>query len=290
MSILDKRILITGGAGFIGSHLCEALVANNEIISLDNYFTGSPNNHILGVKYIKGSSQNVEKISLPDIDYVFHLGEYARVEQSFHDFAKVLEYNCQGTQAILRYCLKNNAKLIYAASSTKFANGGDGRSQSPYAWTKATNTELIKNTSNWFSLKYVITYFYNAFGPREINDGNYATLIALFCRLMKEKRKLTIVSPGTQVRHFTHVKDIVSGMLLAAEFGNGDGFGIGNPDSYSVLDVAKMFKGEIEMLPERKGNRMMGELVTEKLENLGWIPKYKLDDYIETMRNQNWQY
>ena len=229
-----KKILVTGGAGFIGSHLCETLVKNRnlEIYSLDNYFTGSVKNHVKGVKYYEGNTSDIKKHIKHDIDLIYHLGEYSRVEQSFSDIEKVWEFNKEGIFSVLEFCREKKAKIVYAGSSTKFGDGGLGSSQSPYAWSKATNTELVVNYGRWFKIDYAITYFYNVYGPREIATGKYATLIALFLQKKKLNLPLTVVSPGTQRRNFTHVDDIINGLVLVGEKGYGDDFGIGNKKSY----------------------------------------------------------
>lgn len=286
-----NKILVTGGAGFVGSHLCERLAkrTTNDVYSLDNYFTGSELNHVPNVNYIKGQTTEIEKLIKFQPDIVYHLGEYSRVEQSFEDIEKVWSFNKDGTFAVLEFARKNGCKIVYASSSTKFGDGGLGKSASPYAWTKASNTELVKNYGNWFNVPYAITYFYNVYGPREIKTGKYATLIALFKEKMKSNEALTVVSPGKQERNFTHVDDIIDGLILVGENGYGDEFGIGNEESFSILDVAKLFKGTIQMLPERRGNRMNAEVISDKTKSLGWSPKKKLSDYINECRLNNWE-
>ncbi|HCH33035.1 MAG TPA: ADP-L-glycero-D-manno-heptose-6-epimerase [Oceanospirillaceae bacterium] len=286
-----KKVLVTGGAGFIGSNLCERLQQEGcyEVVSLDNYFTGSKANHVLGVEYIEGSAADVDKLVNFVPDYIYHLGEYSRVEQSFDDIELVWKYNKESTFRLLQFCRKHKSKLIYAGSSTKFGDGGLGRSQSPYGWSKSANTELVENFGQWFGLEYAIVYFYNVYGKREISTGRYATLIALFAEKMRNQQNLTVVSPGLQLRNFTHVDDIVDGLVLVGEKGSGDKYGIGCSDGYSVLDVANLFGGKIEMLPERRGNRMTADVITEKTEALGWQAKRWLADYIETLRANNWQ-
>jgi UDP-glucose 4-epimerase len=288
---MKKKILVTGGAGFVGSHLCERLTKNEDydVYSLDNYFTGSTNNHVPNVTYIEGSTSDISKLITFNPDMVYHLGEYSRVEQSFDDIEKVWKYNKDGIFSVLEFVRKVGCKIVYAGSSTKFGDGGLGRSASPYAWTKASNTELVANYGAWYNVPYAITYFYNVYGAREIQTGKYATLIALFKEKMKNNEALTIVSPGTQKRNFTHIDDIIDGLILVGKNGYGDEFGIGSEEAYSILDVAQMFGGKIEMLPERRGNRMTAEVITDKTKALGWEPKRKLEEYIQECRENNWK-
>jgi len=288
---MKKKILVTGGAGFVGSHLCERLSQNPsyDVYSLDNYFTGSEANHVTNVTYINGDTADIATLVTFTPDMVYHLGEYSRVEQSFDDIEKVWKYNKDGIFAVLEFVRKARCKILYAGSSTKFGDGGMGRSASPYAWTKATNTELVMNYGSWFNVPYAITYFYNVYGPREIQTGKYATLIALFKEKMKNNEPLTIVSPGTQKRNFTHIDDIIDGLVLVGENGYGDEFGIGSPEAYSIVEIAEMFGGEIQMLPNRAGNRMTADVISAKTESLGWKPTKTIKDYIENMKKNNWR-
>ena len=280
---MKRIILVTGGAGFIGSHLCEKLSQNieNEVYSLDNYSTGSTDNHVKNVEYIVGSTVDIDSLISFTPEFIYHLGEYSRVEQSFEDIEEVWRSNKDGIFSVLEFTRKTGSKLIYAGSSTKFGDGGLGRSQSPYAWTKASNTELVTNYGNWFNISFAISYFYNVYGEREISTGKYATLIALFLNQSKNNKKLTVVSPGTQRRNFTHINDIISGLILIGENGYGDDFGIGCKESYTILEVAEMFGGNIVMIPERKGNRMVADVVIEKTVKLGWSSQESLKEYIK---------
>ena len=284
-----KKVLVTGGAGFIGSHLCEKLIemGGYQVFSLDNYFTGSEDNHILDVVYLRGNTSEISDIVDFIPDYIYHLGEYSRVEQSFDDIEKVWKYNKDGIFSVLQFCRKTGSKLIYSGSSTKFGDGGLGRNQSPYAWTKASNTELVANYSIWFNIQFAIVYFYNVYGPREISTGKYATLIALFQDKIINGKPLTVVSPGTQKRNFTHVEDIINGLILVGEKGNGDDFGIGCSRSYTIYEIAELFGGEIQMLPERKGNRMTAEVICAKTKALGWKSTQSLDKYVQSFLNEN---
>lgn len=276
----SKTILVTGGAGFIGTNLCKRLAGlGHRVISLDNYFTGLKENHLPGVEYREGHTKDIEKLIPEKPDLVFHLGEYARVEQSLKEPALVWELNLIGTTAVLEFCRKKQVRLVYAGSSTKFSDSGHGRTHSPYAFSKALNTELVQNYSKWYGIPYAITYFYNVYGPYE-RSGSYGTVIEIFRQQFLRGESLTVVSPGTQERIFTHVDDIVDGLVLVGEKGEGDEFGLGADATYSVLDIAKMFEMPIKMLPERQGNRMDSKLNASKSRALGWRAKNDVADYI----------
>lgn len=287
---MKKIILVTGGAGFIGSHLIEELVKdeNNQVYSLDNYFTGSKENHIDGAEYIEGHTKDIEKLITFKPDIIYHLGEYSRVMTSFEDIELVWDMNCFGTFRVFQFCKENKIRLIYAGSSTKFGefddNNGNGKDRSPYAYFKNNNTNLINNYGNWFGLDYAITYFYNVYGGREIREGKYATLVGIFTEKTKRGEKLTVVSPGTQVRAFTHIDDIVRGLILVGEKGQGDGYCIGSENNLSILEIAKLFGGEIEMLPAKEGDRSFSKINLFKMKELGWTAKKNIKDYIEEIK------
>ena len=281
MGAQKKTILVTGGAGFVGSHLCKRLAADGHtVISLDNYFTGSRDDHVSGVEYREGHTKDIEKHIPETPDIIYHLGEYSRVEKSIEEPALVWDLNVAGTFGVVEYWRKRKCKLVYAGSSTKFGDGGMGRNQSPYAWTKAANTELVSNYAAWYGLPYAITYFYNVYGLGE-RAGAYGTVIEIFHQQQKSGGPLTVVAPGTQKRNFTHVDDIVEGIILVGEKGEGDDFGLGSEREYTILEVAKMFSKEITMLPERAGNRLSSGIDTTKSKALGWNMKHGLEEYVK---------
>jgi UDP-glucose 4-epimerase len=278
---MRKNILVTGGAGFVGSHLCEALVAQgHSVTSIDNYFTGSAKNHVPGVTYVKGTTDSMRLEELPRFDIVYHLGEYSRVEQSFDDINLVHRYNINGTFRLLQAARNWGSKIIYAGSSTKFADDDKDYMISPYAFFKKQNTELVKQFCEWYHLDFAITYFYNVYGPREIREGKYATLIAKYMDRYEKGLPLQVVAPGTQKRNFTHIADIVQALILIGINGHGDEYGIGHPESFTIQEVAEMFQAPVEMLPPRKGNRMSAPVLTSKTRALGWEPEHNLREYV----------
>ncbi len=279
----QRTILVTGGAGHVGSQVIELLVADdrNRVISLDNYSNGSRANHIAGAEYREGHTKDITRLVPETPDIVFHLGEYARIATSFEDAAIVYDFNIVGTFGVVEFCRARRVpKLVYAASSTKFAIEGDGRHQNPYSFTKATNVDLINDYGRWFGLPYAICYFYNAFGPRERGDGRYATLIAKFESLRRAGRPLEVVSPGTQRRSFTYVKDLARGIILVGEKGQGDGYALRADASYSVLEIARAFGGDIVMVEGYPGRHDVADDPTRARDELGWKPTLDVMDYI----------
>lgn len=281
---MSKIILVTGGAGHIGSHLIEELVKNpdNKVISLDNYFNGSPDNHLPGAEYRTGHTKDIDKLIPETPDIIYHLGEYARIAPSITEPQKVYDMNVLGTFAVVEFCRqKQVGKLVYAASSTKFAAEGQERFANPYSFTKANNVDLINCYGRWYNLPYAICYFYNAFGPRENGSGKYATLIAKFEQDYLHNQPLTIVKPGTQKRNFTYVKDLAHGMILVGEKGNGDGYTLSNQKEYSVLEIAQAFGGPIEYIDGQPGRTESGNAPDKARTELGWETTLDIMDHIK---------
>ena len=281
--IKNKNILVTGGAGFVGSALVKRLKENNNISVLDNYFTGSKKNHHSNVRYVKAETKDIIKIFKGiKLDYIFHLGEYSRVEQSFDDFDKIIKFNVTPIFDVIKLTKSKNAKLIYSGSSTKFAKKNQQYLESPYAWSKISNTNLINAYAKWYGLNYVITYFYNVYGPGEISKGKYATVIAKFLSLSKGSSDYLPVSrPGTQNRNFTHIDDIIDGLILVAKKGKGDGYGIGSDKSYSIIDIVKMLGKKPKYYVSNKGNRMSASVKSNLTKKLGWRAKISLESYLK---------
>ncbi|HET6479690.1 MAG TPA: NAD-dependent epimerase/dehydratase family protein [Actinoplanes sp.] len=286
---MSHTLLVTGGAGFVGSALIKSLLADYPaaaIVSLDNYFTGVPANHVNDprVTYLDGSTADLAKIwadrGLPSPEIVFHLGEYSRIVTSFEDHDLTWDYNLLGSKEVVKFASAHGAKLIYAGSSSKFGNDGQDENLNPYAWTKAKNIEYIKNYSSWYGLDFAITYFYNVYGPGQITSGKYATVIGIFEDKYLRGEPLPVVSPGTQTRDFTHIDDIVRGIVLVAQKGSGDGYLLGAGHEWPLLEVATMFGVPYELTPALRGERTRGQADITKAAELGWRPERRLDDYI----------
>ena len=283
-----KKILVTGGAGFVGTNLINLLLRKTKykIISIDNYSSGNRKNHINNkrIKYFKGNTQDIAKIIKhpKEIVTVFHFGEFARIYQSFMKMNECINSNSIGTNAIFNYCLKNKIKLIYSATSASLGNKGDDKNLSPYAFTKAKNLELLENLKKWFNFKYEVIYFYNVYGPNQICTGDMATVIGIFENHYKIKKPLPVVKPGTQTRRFTHINDTVDICYKAWKRKLCRHYSIANKKTYSVIQVAKMFQTKIKYLPKREGERYASALSNRSLSNKVYkhFGKIKLKEYI----------
>ena len=258
------NILVTGGAGFVGSNLIKSIVKkypNYKVISVDNYFTGKKENHIdsPNVTYIDISvNEYIDSGGgiIPDV--VYHFGEYSRIVKSFDDVDYLIETNLYSTSKLIEKCKQWGSKLIYSASSSKFGNDGEDENLSPYSWVKAKMVELIKNYGKWYDLNYEIVYFYNVYGPGQITDGDYATVIGIFERQFSNGEKLTVVEPGSQQRDFTHIEDIVDGLILISEVTKNHEWHLRSGVNHTIIQIAEMF-GDWEFIPERRGERVKSD-------------------------------
>ena len=287
---MKKIIVVTGGSGFVGSNLIEYLInkTNKNIISLDDYSSGTKKNHIKSnrVKYIKGNTKDIDQILniyVSKIHSLFHFGEFSRIYQSFLKMNKCIQSNSVGSNAVFDFCLKHNIKLIYSATSASLGNKGKDKNLSPYAFTKAKNLELLNNLRRWFNFKYEVIFFYNVYGPGQIKKGNMSTVIGIFEYCYLRNLPLPVVKPGSQSRRFTHIRDTVKVCYKAWKNNKSKFYSISNRDSYTILEVAKMFGGKIKYLPSRKGERYASALTNLSLSNriLRTYGKIRLKDYIE---------
>ena len=286
---MKNTIIVTGGAGFIGSNLISLLIKKShyKIISIDNYSSGSLKNHIKNkkIKYIKSETKNISKILnnyKKNIHSLFHFGEFSRIYQSFLKMNDCIESNTVGTNAVFNFCLQNKIKLIYSATSASIGNKGEDKNLSPYAFTKAKNLEMLENLKKWFKLKFEVIYFYNVYGPKQVDTGSMATVIGIFEKQFKKKIPITIVKPGNQTRRFTHVIDTVEACYYAWRKNKCRHYSISNKKSYSILEVAKMFKCKVKFLPPRKGERYASALTNLNLSNKVYklFGKINLRDYV----------
>ena len=289
-----KKIVITGGAGFVGTNLIKYFLEKTKlnIISIDNYSSSSKKNHIKSsrVRYIKAHTKNIGSVINPKkIHSIFHFGEFARIYQSFLQMDKCIDSNSIGTNAVINFCLKNKIKLIYSATSASLGNKGKDKDLSPYAFTKAKNLELLENMKKWFNFKYEIIYFYNVYGPNQIGKGNMATVIGIFEDFYKRKKPLPVVRPGTQSRRFTHIDDTVKICFMAWKKNLCRHYSISHRESFSIIKVAKMFKRKIKYLPRRAGERYASALTNMNLSNKVYkhFGKIKLRDYIKDFIKNN---
>ena len=288
-------ILVTGGAGFVGTNLIKFFLKKTKfkLISLDNYSSGRKLNHIKSsrVKYLKGKTVNISNIikNPKQIKSVFHFGEFARIYQSFLKMNECIDSNSVGSNAVFSFCLKNNIKLIYSATSASLGNKGNDKNLSPYAFSKSKNLELLENLKKWFNFKYEVIYFYNVYGPHQICKGQMSTVIGIFEDHYKKGKPLPIVKPGTQTRRFTHIDDTIKVCFLAWKKNLSRHYSIANKKFYSILDVAKMFKSKIKYLPKRPGERYASALINKNLSNrmYRYYGKINLKDYINHFIKNN---
>ena len=291
----SKKIVITGGAGFVGSNLIKFFLENTkyELISIDNYTSGNKKNHFKNkrVKYIKAHTKDISIIlkKPKTINSIFHFGEFARIYQSFPQMEKCIDSNSVGTNAVFNFCLKNKIKLIYSATSASLGNKGLDKNLSPYAFTKAKNLELLENLKKWFNFRYEVVYFYNVYGPKQISKGSMATVIGIFEDCYRRKKPMPVVKPGTQSRRFTHIDDTVKICFYAWKKNLCRHYSISNKRSYSIIETAKMFNSKIRYLPKREGERFASALSNMNLSNKVYkhFGKIQLKDYIKKFLSKN---
>jgi UDP-glucose 4-epimerase len=293
---MKNILVVTGGAGFIGSNLISELLKfkNFKIISVDDYSSGLSKNHIHNnrVRYLKGSTKDIEILLsgyAGKINSIFHFGEFARIYQSFKKINDCFRSNIEGTSNVFNFALKNKIRLIYSATSASLGNKGKDMNLSPYAFSKAKNLELLENLKKWFKFRYEVVYFYNVYGEKQICKGDMATVVGIFEDHFLNGKKLTVVRPGTQVRRFTHVFDTIKACIFAWKKNKCKHYSIANKKSYSIIELAGMFKSKIKYLPKRKGERFASALTKMNLNNkiIRLPAKIKLSDYVKNFLKNN---
>ena len=278
------KILVTGGAGFIGSNLIKHLLnKGHEVISLDNYSTGLRKNHIDGCTYYTNSIHNITGYDdkfMKNMDVVYHMAAIARIQPSFSRPEEYIDVNFDGTYEVVKYCIKNNTPLIYAGSSSKHS----GRYKNPYTFSKDLGEDIIKLYQTHFGLEATITRFYNVYGPYQLTEGGYTTLIGRWLNNIKNGIKCEIYGDGEQRRDFTHVEDIVEALIKIIEGKHyGYDFELGRGKNISVNEVAEMMNVTPIYKDSKPGEaRHTLNTDTKAYEILGWNPQRELLNYIKT--------
>ena len=285
------KALVTGGAGFVGTNLVKRLLSDgHDVISMDNYSSGFTKNHQDGCKYLDFDCTDEEsweqikefwEANMPDV--IFHMAALARIQPSIKDPYKTILNNFTSTLNTLEYARKNNIRFVYAGSSSFH----HGLYESPYAWSKFSGEDLCKLYSNIYEMDTAICRFYNVYGPHQIEEGTYATVIGIFEKQYREGQPLTIVGDGEQRRDFTHIDDIVDGLIKCSEQPfKAEIFELGSGKNYSINEVADMFDKYYirEYTPTRKGEYdvTLADYSLAK-DVLDWKPTKDLSDYINSI-------
>jgi len=283
-SINKKTILITGGAGFVGSNLVRYFYdLNYKILSIDNYSTGSTNNHIKGPFYIKEDIELFDFNTLKDIDYVIHCAAKARIKPSFIDDSKYFTTNINGTYNVIKYCSFNKIPIIYIGTSSHH----NGKYANPYTFTKDIGEDIVRLYQQHFGLIASIARLYNVYGSNELTNEN-GTIIGKWKYNYQNNLPFIIYGDGSKRRDFTHINDIVDAMYQIINNNKyGYEFELGRGQNYSIIEVAEMFKYK-QIIFEKN---CIGEAIETLADNtstkniLGWCPKHNLVDYINNIIN-----
>ena len=275
------RILVTGGAGFVGTNLIiKLLKEGHEVVSIDNYNTGLKKNHIEGCEYIEMDIRDVHDYSpWGPFDAVYHMAAIARIQPSFQLPKQYFTVNAVGTQNIADYCAKNNIPLVYAGSSSKHS----GRFKNPYTFSKDVGEDIIKLYQEHYGLKASITRFYNVYGPHQLEEGGYCTVIGIWLKAFRDGNTLLVTGDGEQRRDFTHVNDIVDALyrIVTKEAYSTD-FELGRGKNYSLNELIDTIGVVPQHIEARPGEARV-TLNTDTLANelLGWDPQIDIIDYIK---------
>lgn len=278
------KILVTGGVGFIGTNLVKHLnFDGHEVVVLDDYSTGTKQNHIEGVKYIEGDIEMIEYLNT-DFDLIYHLAAQSRVQPSFDDPTQTFRVNVKGTESVMEFARAKNIKVVYAGSSSKHHDPTD----SPYAQYKFLGEEVCKLYKKTYDVNVEICRFYNAYGPYEPLDLKNGNVIGIWRTQTMIQRPITIVGDGEQKRDFIHVDDIVDGLVKVglSDESHEDAWELGLGKNYSVNELAGFFKEkhpnlQTVYLPDQKGNyRETINKNTDAKDRLDWHPQDRLKDYI----------
>lgn len=275
---MKLRVLVTGGAGFVGTNLIKRLLADgHSVISIDNYHTGLKENHQYGCKYLNHDLRNLKEF--PIVDVVFHLAAIARIQPSFNAPKDYFTTNANGTLNLVDWCVRHDIPIVYAGSSSKHS----GRFKNPYTFTKDVGEDIIKLYQEHFNLKASIARFYNVYGPHQLTEGGYCTVVGIWLKAFKEGKKLQVTGDGEQRRDFTHVDDIVDALVrINAKQVWGEDFELGKGKNYSLNELIKLIKVTPEYIEERPGEARETLNTDQTAKNiLDWHPIHNIEDYIE---------
>jgi len=275
------KIIITGGAGFVGTNLIAKLLEEgHKVVSIDNYNTGLKSNHQEGCLYLDRDIRTISDYSAwGDFDIIYHLAAIARIQPSFMNPEEYFTTNANATMKLAKYCSEKNIPLVYAGSSSHHS----GKFKNPYTFSKDIGEEIIQLFQNHYNLKATIVRFYNVYGPYQLKEGGYTTLIGAWEKRVEEGMSLIIFGDGTKRRDFTHVDDIVNGLILVSTKQAWNFiFELGKGQNYSVNEIASAFGIEVEYQKNKPGEADI-TLCTDTLakEILGWSPKKDIIDYIK---------
>ncbi|MDA5556954.1 NAD-dependent epimerase/dehydratase family protein [Shimia sp. MMG029] len=282
----SHKVLVTGGAGHVGSGLIRKLVelGYRDVTSIDNYSNGRECNHVDGCNYISADTREVFDIfPKNDFDVIFHFGEFARVEQSFSCLDEVFQSNYLGTLAMIKFAMAGRCKFIYSCSSAINSMNDPDLIHSPYVISKKSNRDLINTYFKLGKLRGAVVYFSNVYGGNELGTGANATVVAKFIRAKLNKERVEISSPGTQTRKFTDIGDLIRGVLLVYQFGEGDNYFIASKRSVSIVELAEMIGVEYRIVPSGPGNRTESSIDHKRMEALGWTTQTDIEDYIKNL-------
>lgn len=280
------KILITGGAGFIGSNLVrELLKQNHTVVVIDNLSTGKVRNlHDLDVEVLRVDIRSPLPFT-ERFDVIYHLAALARIQPSFKEPLETYSTNSLGTAMILDYArLTESPRVVYAGSSSFYHD----IYANPYTYSKWLGEEHCKLYTKLFGVSTAIARFFNVYGPNQICEGDYATVVGIFEKQKKEGKPLTVTGNGEQRRDFTHVDDIVDGLMLLGQFDLpplADIYNFGTGKNHSINEVAHLFRpGEIEYLPKRPGEAWTTWAdISKTRQELGWEPKRTLEQYVQDL-------
>lgn len=276
------KILVTGGAGFVGTNLIKRLLKDkHEVISIDNYNTGLESNHQEGCKYLNFDIRTVYDYNFIKPDIIFHMAAIARIQPSFDNPKDYFTVNANGTMNIVEWCSKNNVPLIYAGSSSKHS----GKFKNPYTFSKDIGEDIIKLYEEHFNLSSTITRFYNVYGPHQLTEGGYTTLIGRWLHNIENNIQCEVYGDGEQRRDFTHVDDIVDALYrIMEQQAYGYDFELGRGENISVNEVAKMMN-ITPVYKDAKPGEARHTLNQDQQAGivLGWNPEINLIDYLKTV-------